>query len=159
MIRNSRTATGKASMLGITIGGNAPCRGIPDAARYLPVRPQSAAAEDAGILGDSRCEPRIRRIGTGGHPRSARQSPAVTLGRLVSNGGRRHRRLAERSTKPPNHPAQAGAMRLCPGAQSGDARDGQWKINGTRQTVYARQTLSLRDQIAAAEALRLGWRR
>ena len=138
---------------------DAPRRGLPDAARHLRVRPQSAAAEDAGLLGDRRRQPRIRRGGAGRHPRSARQSPAVTLSRLVSMRGRRHRRLAEGSAKPPDYPAQAGAVRLCPGAQSDDARDGQWKINGKRQTVYARQTLSLRDQIAAAEALRLGWRR
>jgi len=35
-----------------------------------------------------------------------------------------------------------------------DVHDGQWKIKGKRQTVYARQTLTLRAQIAAAEGLR-----
>jgi hypothetical protein len=34
-----------------------------------------------------------------------------------------------------------------------DARDGQWKICGKRQTVYARSELSLRDQIIAARKL------
>jgi hypothetical protein len=34
-----------------------------------------------------------------------------------------------------------------------DKHDGQWRINGKRQTVYAKQTLSFRDQIAAAREL------
>jgi hypothetical protein len=34
-----------------------------------------------------------------------------------------------------------------------DRHDGQWQIRGRRQTVYARQTLSLRDQIASAQVL------
>jgi len=31
--------------------------------------------------------------------------------------------------------------------------DGLWKINGRRQAVYSKNTLSLRDQIASAAAL------
>jgi hypothetical protein len=34
-----------------------------------------------------------------------------------------------------------------------DKRDGQWRINGKRQTVYAKQTLSYRDQITAVRDL------
>jgi len=34
-----------------------------------------------------------------------------------------------------------------------DARDGQWKITGRRQTVYSRRELVTRDQIAAAQRL------
>jgi len=34
-----------------------------------------------------------------------------------------------------------------------DARDGQWKINGRRVTVYAKRDLSVRDQIAAVQRL------
>lgn len=34
-----------------------------------------------------------------------------------------------------------------------DARDGQWRINGKRQTVYAPNTLPLHDRIAAARDL------
>jgi hypothetical protein len=34
-----------------------------------------------------------------------------------------------------------------------DAKDGQWRIQGTRQTVYAKKTLSLRDQVTAARSL------
>jgi hypothetical protein len=37
--------------------------------------------------------------------------------------------------------------------QNPDAKDGQWRINGKRQTVYALKTLSFRDQLAAAEEL------
>jgi hypothetical protein len=33
------------------------------------------------------------------------------------------------------------------------AKDGQWKISGIRQTVYAKATLTRRDQIAAAQRL------
>jgi hypothetical protein len=36
-----------------------------------------------------------------------------------------------------------------------DADDGHWKILGRRQVVYAKNTLSLRDQIAAVAQLRL----
>ncbi|HXT25778.1 MAG TPA: hypothetical protein VN749_13225, partial [Candidatus Eisenbacteria bacterium] len=34
-----------------------------------------------------------------------------------------------------------------------DKHDGQWKIAGKRQTVYALRELSIRDQIEAARAL------
>jgi hypothetical protein len=34
-----------------------------------------------------------------------------------------------------------------------DASDGLWRINGRRQTVYAKKSLSLRDQLAAARKL------
>jgi len=34
-----------------------------------------------------------------------------------------------------------------------DARDGQWKINGKRQMVYARKDLAIRERIAAATSL------
>lgn len=34
-----------------------------------------------------------------------------------------------------------------------DKRDGQWKVDGRRQTIYARRTLPLREQLAAAAAL------
>jgi hypothetical protein len=33
------------------------------------------------------------------------------------------------------------------------AKDGQWKIADSRQTVYAKSTLSIRDQIEAARSL------
>ena len=81
---------------------------------------------------------------------------AVTLSRLVNMAegdivdwlrDRRNRRTI------PHRLEQCGYV---PVRNPDDARDGQWKINGKRQTVYARQTLSLRDQIAAAQALRLG---
>jgi hypothetical protein len=34
-----------------------------------------------------------------------------------------------------------------------DARDGYWIINGTRQSVYARADLNIRDRIQAARRL------
>ena len=34
-----------------------------------------------------------------------------------------------------------------------DKRDGQWKVDGKRQTIYAKRTLTLRDRIASALAL------
>jgi hypothetical protein len=34
-----------------------------------------------------------------------------------------------------------------------DKRDGQWRIDGKRQTAYARQNLLTRDRIAAVQAL------
>jgi len=33
------------------------------------------------------------------------------------------------------------------------AKDGLWKIGGTRQAVYAKSTLSLRDRLRAASGL------
>jgi hypothetical protein len=33
------------------------------------------------------------------------------------------------------------------------ANDGQWVVSGTRQTIYARQVLSIRDRLAAAQQL------
>jgi hypothetical protein len=38
-------------------------------------------------------------------------------------------------------------------ARNPDAKDGDWRIGGRRQTVYAQKSLSLRDQIAAAQGL------
>jgi hypothetical protein len=34
-----------------------------------------------------------------------------------------------------------------------DAKDGQWKIGGARQTVYVKDTLVLSEQIRAARSL------
>jgi hypothetical protein len=34
-----------------------------------------------------------------------------------------------------------------------DANDGLWKINGRRQVIYAKKTLSITDQIRAARTL------
>jgi hypothetical protein len=34
-----------------------------------------------------------------------------------------------------------------------DRNDGQWRIRGKRQTIYAQKALSRDDQIAAAQAL------
>jgi hypothetical protein len=36
------------------------------------------------------------------------------------------------------------------------AKDGKWKLDGRRQVIYARRDLTLRDRIAAAQAL-VGW--
>jgi hypothetical protein len=36
------------------------------------------------------------------------------------------------------------------------ARDGLWKINATRQVVYAKEAMSLRDRLAAARQLTNG---
>jgi hypothetical protein len=36
------------------------------------------------------------------------------------------------------------------------AKDGQWKINDTRQTVYARSDLTIRDRLLAAQKLAAG---
>lgn len=38
-----------------------------------------------------------------------------------------------------------------------DTSDGQWKISGKRQTVYAKSSLPLRDRIAAAQRLASDW--
>ena len=34
-----------------------------------------------------------------------------------------------------------------------DKHNGQWKVDGKRQTVYAKRELAIRDRIAAASAL------
>jgi phage/plasmid primase-like uncharacterized protein len=82
---------------------------------------------------------------------------AVTLGLIAGNADaefgdwlkdRRNRRAV------PHRLERCGYV---PVRNPDDVRDGQWKIGGKRQTVYARQTLSLRDQIAAARALRARW--
>lgn len=79
---------------------------------------------------------------------------AVTLGRITGHAegefgdwlkDRRNRRII------PHRLERCGYV---PVRNPDDLRDGQWKIGGKRQTVYARQDLSLRDQIAAAQLLR-----
>ena len=52
-----------------------------------------------------------------------------------------------------NIPHRFEACGYVPVRNPDDIRDGQWKIKGKRQTVYARQTLTLRAQIAAAQDL------
>ena len=81
---------------------------------------------------------------------------AVTLGRIAGMADaefadwlkdRRNRRII------PHRLEQCGYV---PVRNPSDVRDGQWKIAGKRQTVYAKQNLSLRNQLAAAQALLLG---
>ncbi len=50
-------------------------------------------------------------------------------------------------------PHRLEACEYAPVRNDADVRDGQWKIQGKRQTVYARQELSIRDRIAAASML------
>jgi hypothetical protein len=80
--------------------------------------------------------------------------PAVTLGHIQNAAegdvvewlrDRRNRRII------PHRLERCG---YAPVRNPDDAHDGQWKIDGKRQTVYARQTLSLLDQMAAAQRLR-----
>ena len=61
---SSGTATGPTSTL-VSRRRHAPCRGLPDAARHQQLRPQGAAGEDAGLLGDRRRQPLARGDRTG----------------------------------------------------------------------------------------------
>jgi hypothetical protein len=79
---------------------------------------------------------------------------AVTLAQLIvaARGGeiqewlmdRRNRRII---------PYRLESCHYVPVRNPADKRDGQWKINGKRQTVYGRVDLSLEDRIEAAQAL------
>jgi hypothetical protein len=80
--------------------------------------------------------------------------PAVTLTDIVTFAvtddfrqwlqDRRNRRLI------PHRMESAGYV---PVRNDADKRDGQWKVAGKRQTVYARRELTVRDRLAAATAL------
>jgi hypothetical protein len=79
---------------------------------------------------------------------------AFTLSRLLSNAegsfgewlrDRKNRRVI------PHRMERCGYV---PIRNPDDKHDGQWRINGKRQTVYAKQSLPFRDQIAAAQELR-----
>jgi hypothetical protein len=83
--------------------------------------------------------------------------PAITLDHLVASAttlsrhdfadflrDRRNRRII------PHRLEDAGYV---PVRNPDDRRDGQWRVNDKRQTVYARRELSTRDQIAAVRGL------
>lgn len=50
-------------------------------------------------------------------------------------------------------PHRLEAAGYVPVRNSDDRHDGQWRIAGKRQTIYARQELQLRDRVAAARSL------
>jgi Family of unknown function (DUF5906) len=82
--------------------------------------------------------------------------PAITLNMITSGNAtldyafqmwlqdRRNRRLI---------PHRMEAAGYAPVRNDADKHDGQWKVAGKRQTIYARRELSVRDRLAAAVAL------
>lgn len=81
---------------------------------------------------------------------------AVTLDRIIQAAKRLHPSLAQwltdrRSRRQIPHRLDGAGYE--PVRNPSDKRDGQWRIDGRRQTVYARKDLQLRDRMAAAESL------
>ena len=83
--------------------------------------------------------------------------PAITLDRIagVAETSRRHDFadfLRDRKNRRaiPHRLEDAGYV---PVRNPDDKRDGQWRIDGKRQSVYARDTLSIHDRIAAVRAM------
>jgi len=79
--------------------------------------------------------------------------PAVTLTDLTIYADDSFREwLQDRRTRR-QIPFRLEAAGYVPVRNDADRRDGQWKIDGKRQTVYAKAELAPRDRIAAATAL------
>jgi len=57
-----------------------------------------------------------------------------------------------RSQKPPRYSAPFESCGYTP-IRNDAAKDGQWKIAGTRQTVYAKKTMLIAEQLKAARRL------
>jgi hypothetical protein len=79
--------------------------------------------------------------------------PAVSLGRIID---RAEGSFGEWMKDRRNHRTIPFRMEACGYVRvrnPTDKRDGQWKIFGKRQTVYAKADLSVRDQIISARAL------
>jgi hypothetical protein len=80
--------------------------------------------------------------------------PAVTLDMVIPHAGNDLRAtISDRRTRR-QIPHRFEAAGYVPTRNPHDKHDGQWKIGGKRQTVYARKELSERDRLAAATALR-----
>jgi hypothetical protein len=62
-----------------------------------------------------------------------------------------------RSQEPACDPAPAGKVQLRAGANDA-AKDGLWVINKTRQVIYAKSSLSIRDKLGTAANLHAGKR-
>jgi hypothetical protein len=79
--------------------------------------------------------------------------PAVTLGDILVYASEPFRDwLKDRrnSRQVPHRLEAVGYVRV---RNDGDRHDGQWKVQGKRQTIYAKVTLPVRDRIAAATEL------
>ena len=99
-------------------GGDRARRRLSRRARPLRLRPQGAAAEDAGLLGHRRRQPRARGRRTRRRPRQTRQRRTPRRSSAISNAGRRRLRdLDQGPQEPPRHPAPARKVRLRPGPQ------------------------------------------
>ena len=82
---------------------------------------------------------------------------AVTLGQLIE--GAVGTEAAEWLTDRKNRRAIPHRMERCgyaPVRNPDDARDGQWKVQGKRQTIYAKVKLTLHEQMTAARRLMTG---
>ena len=94
-----------------------PRRGLPGRARPLQVRPQGAAAQDAGVLGRGRRRQPARGRRAGRRARRAEAPPDGDPGRNPAGRHRRFFRVARRPQEPPRCFAPARALRLRPAAQ------------------------------------------
>ena len=131
-----------------------PRRRVSRRARPLGLRPEGAAAEDRRILGHRRRQPRAGRRRTRRRARQARQPrrnnhrhhqpqrDAATSEMWIKD--RKNRRVI---------PHRMEQMRLRRQCATMPPRTDIWKINGTRQAVYAKSALSVRDRLKAAAKL------
>ena len=145
----------------MTQGGDRHVAAYPRRARSLQLRSQGAAAQDPGLLGHRRRQPRPGRCRTGRRARQAQNPPALTLAAAqnAADGGegsfgewlqdRKNRRQI------PHRFEQCG---YTPVRNDAAPTDGLWKIKGKRQAIYASALLSRRDQSAAAGELAAGKR-
>ena len=87
------------------------------AERHLDIRPESAAAQERGVLGHRRREPDARRWRVGRRDRQGRKPRRPNHRHGRGRGRGRVRRLAPRSQEPSSNPASVGDLRLCLGSQ------------------------------------------
>jgi hypothetical protein len=83
------------------------------------------------------------------------EPPAVTIADIISRANESFAewlRDRRNSRQIPHRLESAGYVRV---RNDADKHDGQWKVAGKRQTIYARVELSVRDRIAAAHKLSL----
>lgn len=79
--------------------------------------------------------------------------PAITVGQLCIYASESFRLWLQDRRNSRQIPHRMEAAGYTAVRNDNDKNDGQWKVDGKRQTIYARRELIIRDRIAAARAL------
>ena len=79
--------------------------------------------------------------------------PAVTVGQLCVYASESFREWLQDRRNSRQIPHRLESVGYAAVRNEADKHNGQWKVDGKRQTVYAKRELAIRDRIAAASAL------